>query len=241
MDRKKGNSVENNHQLTGKTIAITGASKGIGREFALLAKELGANLVLGSRSNKEVVNDQFLELPLDVTNEQSVKEFFDKTLTQFKTVDVLINSAGVGMFESVIDSTTEDFDQMISVNLRGTYLTCKYFGKQMINQGNGHILNLVSIAGTTALPGCGGYSASKFGVLGLTKVLQSELRQKGVQVTSVLPGSVSSTFWEQINPKPDMKKMIPSETVAKHILYLITQPPGAYIDEITIMPPLGIL
>jgi 3-oxoacyl-[acyl-carrier protein] reductase len=111
----------------------------------------------------------------------------------------------------------------------------------MVEQGSGHILNLVSIAGTTALPGCGGYSSSKFGLLGLTKVLQVELRQKGIQVTAVLPGAVSSDFWEKIDPKPDMTNMIPTETVAQHLVFLINQPPGAHIDEITIMPPLGIL
>jgi 3-oxoacyl-[acyl-carrier protein] reductase len=233
--------MERNLQLARKTIAITGSSKGIGKETATLLQSLGANLVLGSRSNNDNLSENVLSLPLDVTNEQSVKNFYERAVQQFGTVDVLINSAGVGVFESIIDSSTDDFDQMLSVNLKGTYLTCKYFGKHMAEQGKGQIINLVSIAGTTALPGCGGYSASKFGVLGLTKVLQAELRQKGVQVTAVLPGAVSSSFWEKIEPKPDMLNMIPTETVAKHLLYLINQPSGAFVDEITIMPPLGIL
>lgn len=233
--------MENIEHLKGKSIAITGSSKGIGKETAELLKALDANLVLGSRSNTEAFHENVLELSLDVTNEQSVKEFYEKAVSHFGTIDVLINSAGLGMFTNIADSSTDDFDQMIAVNLRGTYLTCKYFGKHMAEQGNGQILNLVSIAGTTALPGCGGYSASKFGALGLTKVLQAELRHKGVQVTAVLPGSVSSSFWANIESKPDMANMIPTETVAKHLLYLINQPYGAFIDEITIMPPLGIL
>lgn len=227
--------------IKGKTIVITGSSKGIGKEVANLLKQKGANLLLGSRSNSESIEDDVLKLQLDVMNEESVKRFFEKAVLHFGKIDVLINSAGFGKFENVLDSSTDDFDQMISVNLRGTYLICKYFGKQMVEQGNGHILNLVSIAGTTALPGCGGYSASKFGVLGLTKVLQAELRAKGVQVTSVLPGAVSSSFWDSIEPKPDLSNMIPPETVAKHLLYLIEQSTGAFVDEITIMPPLGVL
>ncbi|WP_243459577.1 SDR family oxidoreductase [Metabacillus bambusae] len=228
-------------QLKGKTIAITGSSKGIGKETAELLKELEVNLVLGSRQNKEDLTNNVLTLPLDVTNEASVSAFYEKSIKHFGTVDVLINSAGVGVFESIIDSSTADFDEMLSVNLRGTYLTCKYFGKHMAEQRKGHILNLVSVAGTTALSGCGGYSASKFGVLGLTKVLQTELRQKGVQVTSVIPGSVSSSFWEKIESKPDLSKMIPTNTIAKHLVSIIGQPQGAFVDEITIMPPLGIL
>lgn len=233
--------MECQQQLNGKVIVISGSSKGIGKETASLLKEAGACLVLGSRTNKVMEDENMLVLPLDVTDEKSVVDFYEKTLKKFGKIDVLINSAGVGVFESIIDSATEDFDRMISVNLRGTYLMCKYFGKKMSDQGNGHILNLVSIAGTTALAGCGGYSASKFGVLGLTKVLQTELRHKGVQVTSVIPGSISSSFWDDIEPKLDMSAMIPTETIAQHLLYIINQPPGAFVDEITIMPPLGIL
>lgn len=230
-----------NRLLGGKTIAITGSSRGIGREIASLVKNYGGNLVLGARGNEKKLIGNVLELPLDVTVEESVKAFYKQAIQHFGTIDVLINSAGVGAFSSVIDSSTEDFDRMIAVNLRGTYLACKYFGRHMEERKKGHILNLVSIAGTTALPGCGGYSASKFGVMGLTKVLQAELRQTGVQVTSVVPGAVSSSFWDGIEPAPHMSSMIPVETLAKHLLYLINQPSGAYVDEITIMPPLGIL
>ncbi|WP_209121572.1 SDR family oxidoreductase [Alkalihalobacillus sp. BA299] len=233
--------MENNLQLAGKTIVITGSSKGIGEATAKLLQKTGANLVLGSRSNREERKENTLKLPLDVSNEESVQFFYKRAIEEFQTVDVLINGAGVGTFASIIDSSTADFDKMISVNLRGTYLSCKYFGKHMAERKSGHILNLVSIAGITALPGCGGYSSSKFGVLGLTKVLQAELRQNGIQVTAILPGAVSSSFWENIDPKPDMSNMIPTETIAKHLLYLINQPAGAHIDEVTIMPPLGIL
>ncbi|WP_428911901.1 SDR family oxidoreductase [Niallia sp. Krafla_26] len=230
-----------NKTLQGKTIAITGSSRGIGLAVSNLVNESGGNLVLGSRSYQDRVQDNRLELYLDVTREDSVKHFYEKAIEQFGTVDVLINSAGVGVFSSIIDSSTEDFDRMINVNLRGTYLTCKYFGKHMVDTHQVHMINLVSIAGTMALTGCGGYSASKFGVMGLTKVLQAELRGKGIQVTSVIPGSVSSSFWNEFDPKPDLSQMIPVESVASHILYLLHQPQGAYIDEITIMPPLGIL
>ncbi|HEX7064518.1 MAG TPA: SDR family oxidoreductase [Bacillales bacterium] len=228
-------------QLKGKTIAITGSSKGIGKATVSLLQESGANLVLGSRSHTEKSTSQTLEMPLDVTSEQSVIRFYERGIQAFGTIDVLMNSAGVGTFESVVDSSTDTFDEMLSVNLRGTYLTCKHFGKHMAERGTGKILNLVSIAGTTALPGGGGYSATKFGVFGLTKVLQAELRQEGVQVIAVLPGSVNSNFWDHMEETPDLSKMIPVETLAKHLVYLITQPSGAFIDEITIMPPLGIL
>jgi 3-oxoacyl-[acyl-carrier protein] reductase len=233
--------MEHNERLKGKTVVITGASKGIGHETALLLEKEGANLVLGSRTYQEKRNGNVLELPLDVSNKQSVQAFVEKGLEHFGVIDVLINSAGVGVFDSVLESSVADFDEMVSTNLRGAFLTSKYVGRHMVQQRRGHILNLVSIAGTTALPGCGGYSASKFGLLGLTKVMQAEFRQQGVQVTAVIPGAVSSSFWEKIEPKPELSTMIPTETIAKHLAALINQPDGAYVDEITIMPPLGIL
>jgi 3-oxoacyl-[acyl-carrier protein] reductase len=234
--------------LKGKTIAITGASRGIGRETAKLLARQGANLILGSRNEADLndpvfqsVPDQILTTSLDVTNEQSIDLFTQRGITRFGKVDALINCAGVGVFSSILESETEDFDRMVSVNLRGTYLCCKHFARHMVSRGEGKIINIVSIAGTTALAGCGGYSASKFGLLGFTKVLQTELRGKGIQVTSVLPGAVNSSFWDGMDPKPDLSEMIPIESMAMHLIYLLCLPKDNVIDEITIMPPRGIL
>ncbi|MCI2256051.1 SDR family oxidoreductase [Domibacillus sp. PGB-M46] len=230
-----------NPSLKGKTIVITGSSKGIGKETAELLLENGANVVLESRSSKVNRKEHSLELPVGLTSEGSVEAFCKQAMAHFGTIDVLINSAGTGTSTSIIDSSTEDFDQMIAVNLRGTYLNCKCFGRHMEKKQQGHTINLISIAGTTALAGGGGYFASKFGPIGLIKVLQFKLRTKGVQVTAVLPGAFSSSFWDQINPKPNLSNIPPKKIVAQHLMNLINQPSGAYIDKLTIMPPLGIV
>lgn len=236
------------NQLDGKTIVITGASRGIGREIAGLLSAYPVNLVVGSRNEDELLEGvnssgacNYLVLPLDVTEEESVRSFSEAAIHHFNKIDILINCAGVGHFSSFLESTTEQFDQMIDVNLRGTYLSCKYFGKAMVDAGKGHILNLISIAGTAALSGGSGYSASKFGLLGLTRVMQAELRHKGVQVTAVLPGAVNSSFWDHMDTTLDLSLAIPVNSLAKHIIFLLCQPEGMYVDEITIMPPLGIL
>ncbi|MBP1153975.1 MULTISPECIES: SDR family oxidoreductase [unclassified Paenibacillus] len=234
-------------QLKGKTIAITGASRGIGRETAGLLSQLGANLVLGARNEEDLksvtdqMNSRTLVLPLDVSDETSVNTFTKEAVSHFKRIDALINCAGVGTFDSLLSLSIEDFNRMISVNLKGTFLCCQSFGRHMNQNRQGKIINLVSIAGTMALPGCGGYSASKFGVLGLTRVLQAELRDKGIQVTAVLPGAVDTSFWDKMEQKPDLSQMIPAQTIAKHLVYILCQPSGAVVDEVTIMPPLGIL
>ncbi|WP_180994101.1 SDR family oxidoreductase [Bacillus sp. Marseille-P3661] len=232
-------------QLKDQVVVITGASRGIGRATAELLYNYGAKLVLGSRNiedlEKAFPSEDALVLRVDVSDEESVKQFLDRSVDHFGRVDVLINAAGFGVFDSVLDSETKDFDNMIAVNLRGTYLTCKYFGRHMREHQCGQILNLVSIAGTVALAGNGGYTASKFGVRGLTKVLQAELRREGIRITSVLPGAVNSSFWNEIEPKPDVSNMIPVQSIAEHILFLLCQPKQSVVDEITIMPPAGIL
>lgn len=231
------------NDLAEKTIVITGGTKGIGLETANLLANLGAKIVVGARNIEHIQNlhHGITVIELDVAKENSVKQFLTKTIELVGIPDVLVNCAGVGVFESFIDSTTENFDDMMMINLRGTYLCSKYFAREMLKKGNGQIINLVSIAGVVPLENCAGYAASKYGVLGLTKVMQAELRKKGIRVTAVIPGSVSSSFWDEIDPKPDMSQMIPPKVLAKHLVYIMNQPIEASIDEITIMPPLGIL
>ncbi|WP_018933377.1 SDR family oxidoreductase [Gracilibacillus lacisalsi] len=231
--------------LKDKVIVIVGASKGIGRETAVLLANHGVKLVLGARHIEDLQqsfqSENVTVLPVDVRDENSVVQFVNKSIECFKRIDVLINSAGIGTFESILDSSTEAFDNMIAVNLRGTYFTCKHFGRVMREQKQGQILNLASIAAKTALPGNGGYTASKFGVHGLTKVLQQELRREGVRITSVLPGAINSSFWDNVSFDLDVDNMIPVQSIAEHLIYLICQPKEAVVDEITIMPPNGIL
>ncbi|WP_053220244.1 SDR family oxidoreductase [Virgibacillus senegalensis] len=235
----------NAHRLEDRVVAITGAGRGIGKATAELLQRYGVKLALGSRNIPETkepsVSDNQIHLQVDVTKEESVKDFCEKSTDYFGKVDVLINAAGTGKFANVLDSETADFDEMVAVNLRGTYLMCKYFGRQMKKNGQGQMINLVSIAGNTALAGGGSYTASKFGVLGLSKVLQTELRQEGIYTTSVLPGSVDSSFWDGMEQTPDKTKMIPVESIAEHLVLLLCQPPQSVVDEITIMPPAGIL
>lgn len=239
-------------RLKGKTVAVTGASKGIGRETALQLAALGANLVLGARDTaaleslaaevrKTAPEADLAYCSLDVTDGESVRKFAQLGAERFGRVDALVNNAGFGVFAPALEMSPDDFSRMVDVNLKGAFLCAQAFGRLMAAEGQGQILNLVSIAGTTALAGCAGYSASKFGLLGLTKVLQTELRRQGVQVTAVIPGSVRSSFWDGMEFTPNLEDMIPTETLAAHLVYLLGQPPGAFIDEITIMPPKGIL
>ncbi len=130
---------------------------------------------------------------------------------------------------------------MINVNFRGLYFCCKHVVRAMLPRGCGHILNVLSIASTHILPGSTGYTASKMGSLGLTRVIAAEVRSSGIKVTAVIPGAVDTPLWDNSGSTLDRSKMLSADDVAAAMLSVIAQPPGIHTDEIVLMPPLGVL
>jgi len=236
--------------LSGQVAIVTGAGSGIGRATALALARSGVRVVLAARTqqNLEVVFHDItadggvaLVVPTDVGEEAQVERLVARTQEHFGRLDILVTSAGGASFGPLLESRTEDWDAMITINLRGTYLCCKHALKVMLVQGRGHILNVLSIASHTALPGSAAYTASKFGALGLTKVLAAEVRAQGIKVTAVIPGAVDTPLWDKSGGDLDRRKMLSSADVAAAMLSVLAQPPSIYTDEIVLMPPLGIL
>jgi len=236
--------------LQDQVAIITGAGSGIGRAVAVALAQAGAKVVLAARTkqNLDTAANEItksggtaLVIPTDVGNEQQVEALVAKTKSSFGYIDILVTSAGGAVFGPLLESRTEDWDTMININLRGTYLCCKHAVREMIPRGRGHILNVLSIASTHILPGSTGYTASKFGALGLTKVIAAEVRSLGIKVTAVIPGAVDTPLWDNSGSTLDRGKMLSSQDVADAMLSIITQPPGIYTDEIVLMPPLGVL
>jgi 3-oxoacyl-[acyl-carrier protein] reductase len=236
--------------LHGQVAIVTGAGSGIGRATALALGRAGAGVMLAARTRHnletlahEITTDggTALAVPCDVGAETEIEALVAATHERFGRLDILVTSAGSASFASVVESRTEDWDAMIHINLRGTYLCCKHVLKVMFAQGRGHILNVLSIASQTALPGSAAYTASKFGALGLTKVLAAEARAHGIKVTAVIPGAVDTPLWDKSGGSLDRQKMLSPADIAAAMLSVIAQPPGIYTDEIVLMPPLGIL
>lgn len=236
--------------LHGYVAIITGAGSGIGRATALALAQAGVHVALAARTtqNLEVVAHDIttnggiaLVIPTDVGDETQVERLIAHSYKRFGRLDILVTSAGGASFGPLLESRTEDWDTMMAINLRGPYLCGKHALKVMVPQGRGHILNVLSIASRTILPGSAGYTASKFGALGLTKVMAAEVRAHGIKVTAVIPGAVDTPLWDKSGGTLDRRKMLSSADVAAAMLSVIAQPPSIYTDEIVLMPPLGIL
>ena len=236
--------------LDGQVAIITGAGSGIGQATAEALAQAGVRVALAARTQTtlDAVADTIhtsggmtLVVPTDVSDEAQIEQLVTRTHAEWGRLDILITSAGRASFGPLVESNTADWDSMMNTNLRATYLCAKHVLKIMLPQGSGHILNVLSMASHTALPGSAAYTASKFGALGLTKVMAAEVRSQGVKVTAVMPGSVNTPLWDKSGGDLDQNKMLSATDVASAMLDVIAQPPGIYTDEIRLMPPLGIL
>ena len=236
--------------LDGQVAIITGAGSGIGQATAEALAQAGVRVALAARTQTalDAVADTIhtaggttLVVPTDVRDEAQIEQLVTRTHAEWGRLDILITSAGRASFGPLVESNTADWDSMMNTNLRATYLCAKHVLKIMLPQGSGHILNVLSMASHTALPGSAAYTASKFGALGLTKVMAAEVRSQGVKVTAVMPGSVNTPLWDKSGGDLDRNKMLSATDVASAMLDIIAQPPGIYTDEIRLMPPLGIL
>ncbi len=166
--------MNNTLQLNTKIAIITGAGKGIGRETAILFKNLGCKLALISRTEEDLIKlskelnmdaKDLLIMTGDVSVEETVQDFVSKTYSKFGRIDILINNAGMRFRKSFLDISYLEWQEVMNVNTGSTFLFCKEVGKYMINQEYGKIINMASIVGTLGLPELSGYGASKGAII----------------------------------------------------------------------------
>lgn len=195
--------------LSGKTAIVTGGSRGIGKAIALKLAEKGANVVVNYTSNfekaQEVVEQiksmgrDAIAIKADVSNSDDVENLLKEVNKHFDTIDILINNAGITRDTLLIRMKDEDWNKVMDINLKGTYLCTKYFGKKMMKQKSGKIINITSVVGIIGNAGQANYSASKAGVIGFTKSIAKELGSRGINVNAVAPGFIKTEMTEKLS------------------------------------------
>lgn len=236
-------------------IIVTGAGKGIGRAIALeIAQETARNaafkarLFLVSRSENDL-KELALEceklglrdvatLAVDIADAQAPAKIHDACLTRFKSIDVLINNAGVGRFKDFKEITTDDFDYVSDINLKGTFFLTQKIYAHMEAQKSGHLIFVTSVAAETAFEQSSLYCLSKFGQKGLVEVLRLYGRKHGVRVTEIRPGAVYTPMWGEQDEKTQALMMKP-EDIARSLMSAILLPERSSIEEIVVRPLRG--
>lgn len=227
---------------------ITGATKGIGKSITELLVKKGIDVAICSRNEEDLqsfkkglesdnASAKVYIFKADMSVKSEVLAFGDFILSNMEHVDIIVNNAGVffpGETHKEEDGTLE---KMIETNLYSAYYLSRKLIPSMINYGGGHIFNMCSIASKTAYPNGGSYSISKFALLGFSKVLREELKEKGIKVTSILPGATWSNSWKGVD-LPE-SRLMQSEDIAKIVWNALEMGPSAVIEEIIIRPQLG--
>ena len=228
--------------IEGKVAVVTGAGRGIGRAIVLALAGQGARVVLAARTVEQIESlaeqiradgGQATAIRTDITDESSVQNLFGQVQRSGR-LDILINCAGIGRFGPLKDFATDDFEQILAVNLRGTFLCCREAVKIMAGQKGGFIINISSVVGFKGYPNQAAYTASKHGVVGLTKSLAVEVQKDNVRVSLVHPGGVDTEMATQSRADLDRSVLMQPEDIAGTVLFLMSLSDRAHIDEIYI-------
>ncbi len=211
--------------LDGKIAVITGASRGLGKCLAEVLTQRGAKVVVSARSGAEL--EQVAEatgamaIPCDVTHEDEVNTLVRETVTRFGRLDIFVNNAGVWTPRRMVEETPiAEIRRMFEVNVFGLIFGSRAAYQQMMKQGTGTIVNIISTSALVARPGSSGYSASKHAAAGFTKALTAEAAEKGVQVFAIYPGGIKTHLFDAEKPADYDDYMDPSDIAEKIVTHL---------------------
>ena len=215
-------------QLSNKVALITGGGRGLGRAIALAYAHAGADVAVASRTRGQTdevaaairgIGRRAFAVQVDVSDPQSVANMVQATQQEFGRIDILVNSAGIGGVERLAVMSDQTWDEVIKINLYGTFYSCREVVRVMIQQKEGSILNIASVAGVKGTPGFSAYAASKSGVIALTQVLALELARDHVRVNAIAPGyfrtDMNAATLDDPEVGPKIVKRIPLRRVGR--------------------------
>jgi len=231
-------------KLSGKTALITGASAGIGWASALALAGEGANLVVTARRQQRLAEleaavqkagGKGVSLVGDAKEEETAPRAVELAIKTFGSLDILINNVGVGNYKNLIDTSTEEYDEMMDSNMRSTFLFTRHAVPVMIKQGSGTILMISSMAGVYGFGGEAVYCATKFAQVGFAQALDKELRPHGIKVGAICPGGVKTEFALGKGRTEEgvvTSEMLEPEDVAGVVLMACTQSPRSRVIQV---------
>ena len=229
-----------------KVVVVTGASRGIGKEIALKYAENGYNVAINyvsDKTNVEELEKEFkdkgaeaLIIKADVSKSEQVQEFIKAVIEKYGKIDVLVNNAGITRDMLLMRMKEEDFDKVIEINLKGTFLVTKEVVPYMMKKRDGKIISLSSVVGVTGNAGQCNYSASKAGIIGFTKSIAKELASRNIRANAVAPGFIdtdmtnvlSDEVKENINKQIPMRRMGTAREIA-NVVYFLGSEESSYI------------
>ncbi len=232
--------------LTGKIALVTGASRGIGKEIAKTLAQAGATVVLNYNGSKEAAENAVAEIKenagnaisygCNVSDFEACQKMIEYIIGEFGHLDIIVNNAGITRDGLIMRMSENDFDAVLDTNLKGCFNVIRHASRYLLKQRSGKIVNISSVSGVMGNAGQANYSASKAGVIGLTKAVAKELAGRGINVNAVAPGFISTEMTDAIpeNAKEALLKQIPmgrpgtTADVAKTVLFLAS-PDSDYI------------
>jgi 3-oxoacyl-[acyl-carrier protein] reductase len=229
--------------LAANLALVTGGSRGIGRAIAMKLARLGANVAICGRDTAKLSETETdlkktgvraVAIVADVTSARDVSRLVQRVEAELGPIALLVNNAGIGLFGPVHQKTEEEWDRLMNTNLKSVFLVSRSVVPGMIKRGGGDIINISSLAGKNVFAGGGIYCASKWGVQGLSGCMAEELREHGIRVSTVCPGSVATEFSGR-GPK-DSAKVLKPEDVAHAVAMLATQGAQSFLSSVELRP-----
>jgi NAD(P)-dependent dehydrogenase (short-subunit alcohol dehydrogenase family) len=231
--------------LRDKTILVTGGASGLGEALCNLMADSGASVIVGDiQLDKAAAMAQSLQkrdgqayaIGFDVGDPRAAERAVKEAVEQFGKLDVLINNAGIDMTLPMSELTPTDWMRVVNTNLNGPFLMAKYASEHMKRSGSGHIVNITSTAAKRAWPNASVYHASKWGLLGLSHAMHTELRQYGIKVTAVVAGGMRTPFLLDRFPEIDLATLQDPMNVARTIKSVLLLPQETVVSEIMVLP-----
>lgn len=224
-------------QLNDKKAIVTGVSKGIGLSTTRALLDAGVTVAGWSRQQPDIEHENFHFIKCDVSKAEQIEEAFSKSLDILgNRIGIVVNNAGLGYFRPMEHQSEEEWHQMFDVNVHAIFRICKDVVPLMKLQKEGHIINLGSIASTNGVPEATGYCATKFAVRGFSQALYREVKKHNIKVTCIMPGSVNTHFFDEVETTNANDTMLNPDDIATTIVELLNKPDNYVLTELEIRP-----